>query len=255
MKNFFDIKNKNVFITGGGTGIGLAVVKRFIKAGANVFFVNRSDRTSIANKIGAGFCICDVSDEKNYIEALEKAKTFFKGKKLDVIISNAGITGGEEEMVDVEVKTFKDVMEINLHGTLFGFKHGSKYIKDGGSYIITSSEVINLKLPGYEPYSCSKAAVDSISKTAAIELSHRNIRVNMVSPSTTRTDMQPDDDMEGIMVKYFCPYGKMSTVDDLVGLYHFLASDESSFINGQSIAVDGGWSVGINKRLAEKLTS
>ncbi len=119
-------------------------------------------------------------------------------------------------------------------------------MRDGGSIINTASIAADIGVPGYSQYSASKAAVLSLTRSAAVELAPRGIRVNAVCPGSVFTPMLPQDHPEVPLTTRMCPLGRIGTTDDVVGVYHFLAAGESSYISGQAIAVDGGMLAGVS---------
>jgi NAD(P)-dependent dehydrogenase (short-subunit alcohol dehydrogenase family) len=120
-------------------------------------------------------------------------------------------------------------------------------MRDGGSIIVTSSTVAVTKVPTIGHYAAAKEAVVSLVKTAALELGEREIRVNAVLPGTTLSEMTPEDHWEVEVMGTMLPLGRCAVADqDLVGLYHFLASDASRYVTGQAIACDGGMTAGLS---------
>jgi NAD(P)-dependent dehydrogenase (short-subunit alcohol dehydrogenase family) len=250
----FSIEGKGAFITGGSSGIGLAVAERFLKAGAKVIVADIQPPPDSLLESGASFIELDVSDEQMVAVALQEAED--RLGKLDVLINNAGITGeGDVFMEDNTPEATQQVIDINMQGVYYGLKHGPKHMNDGGSIINTSSLGGVYGFPGLGPYSAAKAAVLSYTKTAALELAPRKIRVNAICPTFTRTAMFEADDVDYTEIaETFIPLGRVSETWDLDGFYHFLAADESAFFTGQTVVVDGGMSVGTSLTAYEKLT-
>lgn len=249
----FSIKGKNTFITGGSSGIGLAVAQRFLKCGANVIVSDVQNPPDSVLEHGASFIELDVSNEEAVASALQEADR--RIGKLDVLINNAGVTGeGNTFMEDNTPEGTKKTLDINMHGVYYGLKHGPKHMNDGGSIINTSSLAAIVGFPGLGPYSASKAAVLSYTKTAALELAPRGIRVNAICPTFVRTAMFDADDVDYTEIaEAFIPLGRVSETYDLEGVFHFLAADESAFVTGQAIAVDGGMSLGVSLQAYEKM--
>jgi NAD(P)-dependent dehydrogenase (short-subunit alcohol dehydrogenase family) len=140
-------------------------------------------------------------------------------------------------------------------GVYLGLKHGPKYMNDGGAIINTASLGASLVFPGSGPYSASKAAVSNYTTMACAELASRGIRVNAVAPSFIRTPLAMDD------IELFEKIGRRATnalriaePDEVAAVYHFLASDDASYINGQVINVDGGMSIGFTEAMVEMIT-
>ncbi|MBW2369184.1 MAG: SDR family oxidoreductase [Deltaproteobacteria bacterium] len=248
----FSLKDKIAMITGGASGIGLAVAKRFVLAGAKVIIADLQDGTAIADEIGAHFMKLDVSDENQVAETLEDIEKRFG--KLDVLINNAGIAGKDGVMIeDGEADLLKKVFEINTFGVFYGLKYGPRHMNDGGAIINTASQAIYTMLAGSGPYSASKAAVANLTKMAAVELGHRGIRVNAVCPTFTQTPMMVESAEYTPVVEQLVPMGRAGETEDLAGVYHFLAAPESAFVTGQTLVVDGGWSCGPSMAVLDKL--
>jgi NAD(P)-dependent dehydrogenase (short-subunit alcohol dehydrogenase family) len=243
-KDFFSLKGKTALIAGGTDGIGLAVAKRYAGAGARVIIAGRRDGDSIAETFGAGFLRCDVSVEEQQISMFEEAQRQLG--KLDIILNNAGLAAEGSPIDQSDTKGFNQSMDVMQKGVYFGLKHGPGRMNDGGSIINTSSVAGLMGIYGYGLYSMTKAAVINLTKTSAIELGSRSIRVNAVCPGTVKTAMVPDGDPEIAVVKKMAPLGRIAVTDDIVGIYHFLAADESRYITGQAITVDGGVSAGLS---------
>jgi 3-oxoacyl-[acyl-carrier protein] reductase len=121
----------------------------------------------------------------------------------------------------------------------------------GGSVINISSIAARLGAPGYGQYAASKAAVESLTRTAALELAPRDIRVNAIAPGTIETAMVPPDHPERKIIAAFCPLGRPGAPEDVAALAHFLASSESAYITGQVFVVDGGMTAGLGVRALE----
>ncbi len=245
---FFSLQDKTAFITGGISGIGLAVAKRFIAAGARVVVTDVRDGRDVAAQIGALFVQANVADEAQMARAFAQAEEAVG--KLDVVVNNAGI-GDLGALDEIDAALWDKIMRVNVYGVFHGIKHGARHMKDGGAIINTASQAAFTKAPGYEPYSASKSAVVSLTQTAAVELGPRGIRVNAVCPTGIHTPMAPPDDPEFDLVRVLTQFGRAGETDDVVGLYHFLAAEESRFITGQAILVDGGWTAGVSLALTE----
>ncbi len=245
----FSLKGKHAFITGAAGGIGLAVAKRFRQAGARVTCADIGDGAAKAAAIGADFQRMDVGDETCVRDGLIDSGT---SKPIDILVLNAGIGDIGDEIANTSFDLLGRITRINYWGVLYGLKHGPPQMNDGGSIIITSSLAAVVNMPGSAAYSAAKRAILSLTEMAALELGDRGIRVNAICPSYVATALGSGD--EGVtLAETFTPLGRLATTDDLVGVYHFLASDESSYISGQSINVDGGWTCGPSKRLLGKV--
>lgn len=249
----FSLNDKNAFITGGANGIGKAVARRYSEAGANVIIADLANGAEVAAEIGATYLKLDVSDDQAVKAALDEA-TAMNGK-LHVLVNNAGITANENfyAIEDGTAENLQLIFAVNTYGVFYGLKYGPKLMHDGGSIINTSSLASTMGVPGNSQYSGTKAAVDQISHIAALELGARNIRVNTICPGFFRTAMGGSD-LGNTLAEEMTALGRIGEVDELVGLYHFLAADESRYITGQSFNVDGGWTAGVSKQLMERLS-
>ncbi len=244
-EHFFSMENKTAIVTGGTSGIGHAVAKRYIDAGAQVVIVGRrADGDEIATKIGAHFLRADVSDEAQISEALANAEDEIG--KLDVIVSNAGMVNPGKTLEQQEVDEIDAVFAVNVKGVYNGLHYGPRHMNDGGSIINMSSVGALISAPAFGQYSSTKAAVNSLTRTSALELAPRRIRVNAICPGTIRTPMVSDDNPSYAIAEKLSPLGRVGTTDDVAGICHFLASEDSSFITGQIIAVDGGLTAGLS---------
>ena len=247
----FSLKGKTAFITGGREGIGLGIAKRYIKAGAKVVIADIADGTAIADDIGATYLRLDVGDEEQVKEALGKAVKILG--KLDIVVNNAGITGRDNFIAIAEGKAdhLLEVFKINAFGVFFGLKHAPNMMNDGGSIIITSSLAAVMGVPGNSQYSGTKAAINSFCQIASLELGPRKIRVNSVCPGFINTQMGASN-LGTYMSSKVTALGRIGEVEELVGVYHFLAADESRYITGQIFYVDGGWTAGVSQQSMEK---
>lgn len=245
---FFSLQDKAAFITGGISGIGLAVAQRFIAAGARVVVTDIRDGRDIAAEMGAMFIQANVADEAAMARAFTQAEEAVG--KLDVVVNNAGI-GDLGPLDAIDAALWDKVMRVNVYGVFHGIKHGARHMNDGGSIINTASQAAFTTMHGFEPYSASKSAVVSLTQTAAVELGPRGIRVNAVCPTSIHTPLVPPDDPEFAVTRVFTQFGRVGETEDVVGLYHFLAADESRFITGQAILVDGGWTAGLSQGVTE----
>lgn len=248
----FSLKGKAAFITGGASGIGLAVAKEFIAAGARVVLGDIQDATDIARDVGADFVLCDVSDERNMAEALQRASDIISSQ-FDIVVLNAGVGDVGPSVTDLPQTLLEKVTRINHWGVVYGLKHAPSQMTNGGSIIVTSSMAAFINVPGASAYSASKRAVVSLVEMAALELGHRQIRVNCVCPGYTDTAMGSGDEGKALC-EAFTALGRVASVDDLSGVYVFLAAEASRYITGQALKVDGGWSCGPTTRLLELVT-
>jgi NAD(P)-dependent dehydrogenase (short-subunit alcohol dehydrogenase family) len=246
----FSLSGKNALITGAAGGIGLAVAKRFVAAGARVVITDISDAKARAEEIGAEFLPLDVGDEQQVTAVLGEATQKFG--QLDILVNNAGIGDVGQTIEETSQDVLERLTRINHWGVLYGLKHGPAYMRDHGSIINTSSLAGRMNLIGSAAYSAGKAAVLSMTEMAALELGKRGIRVNAICPGYVSTAMGSGEEGEQLM-QAFSALGRVATTDDLIGIFHFLAADESRFMTGQALIADGGWSCGPSAQLLNRV--
>ena len=145
---------------------------------------------------------------------------------------------------------------VNVRGVLWGIKHGGRQMSEGGSIVNTASVAGERSFPGYGAYSASKAAVISLTRTGAVELAERGIRVNCVCPGTIATPMMDDPSaaLEKQVSERATPLGRVGQPEEVAALVHFLASDDSSYVTGAAIPVDGGLGAGQAPHTLQALT-
>jgi len=242
------LSGKSALITGGTSGIGLAVAKNFVENGAKVVITGRRETgDEIASEIGATFIQCDVTDEQAVKQLFKKADGVLG--QLDVLVVNAGVADDEGNIEEFDSAKMKQMVDINFHGTFYQLKYGASHMKDGASIIATGSAAgSGIAHAGAGVYAASKAGVAYLVRTSAIENALRGVRVNAVCPAMIAgTGMMVDDDGSDMaqFLSTLTAMGRMGKQDEVTGIYNFLASDASTFITGQEIRVDGGATAGI----------
>ncbi|MBI5115541.1 SDR family oxidoreductase [Candidatus Poribacteria bacterium] len=247
----FSLKGKVAVVTGAASGIGLATAKRFVVAGANVVMADIADATALAKEVGGLFIKTDVTSE-GQVKALMD-ETARKYGRIDIVINNAG--GGDGEGPNfiqyLPAKDFESSYRLNAMSVVFGIKHSVDHMVNGGSIVSTASLAGVQGAPTYGPYVASKSAVVGITRTAALELAARNIRVNCVCPGTVDTPMAYTDGggAELKIAKLMMPLGRLCKAEEVAALFHFLCADDCSFISGQAICIDGGMTAGLSMGL------
>jgi NAD(P)-dependent dehydrogenase (short-subunit alcohol dehydrogenase family) len=250
MRAMFSLEGKHAFITGAAGGIGRAVAERFIQAGASVIITDIVDSQAVATEIGAQFIQADVGSEESVASALKQAME--RLGRLDIVVNNAGIGDVGSSLEETSLDIMERITRINQWGVFFGLKHAPGVMNDGGSIINTASLAAIVKMAGSGVYSATKAAVVSMTKMSALELGHRGIRVNAVCPGYIDTALGSGDEGKTIS-EQFTALGRVGTTSDITGVFHFLAADESSYLTGQALVVDGGWSCGPSPQVLETL--
>ncbi len=251
--NLFSLAGKVAVITGGGSGIGLATARRFVAAGARVTIANRSDSTTLAKEMGATYVRTDVSVESQ-VEALLKGAADREGG-LDIVVNNAGFGQVGPDVTSLTRESLQQHLDPNLFGVLYGMKHGAPLMKNGGSIVNVSSIAGVMGMPTYGAYVASKWAVIGLTKSAALELGPRKIRVNCVCPGTIDTpiNQQAGAEAELKVVSTIAPLGRIGTPDEAAAVIHFLAADDASYVTGTAIEVDGGWVAGPSIAMIETI--
>lgn len=237
--------NKNVVITGGSTGIGLATAKAFINAGAQLWITSRSESNlqKAADEINSPKLKTIVSDTSNLagISVLEQAIAE-SGNKVDVLFLNAGIAtfAPIEQVTEAD---FDAQFNTNVKGHFFTLQKLVPHLTDGASVIFTSSVVATASNLGTIVYSSTKSALNKIAQIAANELAARKIRVNIVSPGPIQTP-----GLEGALppeakahLAAATALQRIGEADEIANTVLFLASDAASFISGTELVVDGGY--------------
>lgn len=248
----FGLDDKTAFITGGTAGIGLATAQRFGRAGARVVIVGRrSEGKEIAAQFGAHFIQADVTEEQQLLEALDGAVEEFG--PIDILFNNAGIENTGPTIEESGNDEFQRLIDIDLKAPYAVLHHGASRMRDGGSIINTSSVAGMFQFPGYSQYSAVKSAIISLTKSAALELAPRNIRVNAICPGSVWSEMLPPDHPEVDIAKVTCPLERICEAEEVAALVHFLAADDCRYINGAAIPIDGGLTSGLGYPLLEKV--
>lgn len=241
------LKGKVALITGGTSGIGLAVARNFAENGAVVTITGRRDSgEQVAGEIGADFIRCDATDEQQVAECFSAAE--LKNGKIDVLVVNAGAADDEGSIEEFPTDRMRQLVDVNLGGVFIALKYGPRHMNDGGSIITTGSVAgAGTTNAGAGVYAASKAGVAYLTRTCAIEVASRGIRANTVCPALIAgTGMMTADDggPEAQLLSKLTAFGRMGRQDEVVGTYNFLASSASTFITGQELRVDGGMSAG-----------
>lgn len=238
------LEEKIVLVTGGTSGIGLATAKRFVAEGAYVFITGRRQTEIDAAVKKIGERVRGVQGDVTNLEDLDRLFTTIKEEKgtLDVVFANAG-WGEFAPLGAITEEHFDKTFAINVKGVAFTVQKALPLLKDGGAVVINGSMVSILGQPAFSVYSATKAAVRSFARNWSVDLKDRKIRVNVVSPGFIPT---PAYDYLGITKEMLegelnkIPLGRLGLPDDIAKAVVFLASDDSSYITGIELFVDGG---------------
>ncbi|RKN84261.1 SDR family NAD(P)-dependent oxidoreductase [Paenibacillus ginsengarvi] len=240
---------KVVLITGAGRGIGKAVAQRFAAEGALLALLSNveADLTETADELVSGGSVVrnyvvDVADERQVEAAIAAAESDFG--RIDVLVNNAGIAW-EEPLLDIKPDNWKKIIDVNLNGMFWVAQSVARRMASQGGGVIVNMASTNglVGEANYAHYNASKGGVVLLTKTMAIELGAKGIRVNAVCPGYIQTPMSEAIDSPEFIEQYIrakIPLGRVGKPEDVAGVFAFLASDDAAFITGETIVVDGG---------------
>lgn len=243
------LANKVAIITGASSGIGLATAQLFLEEGAKVVLTGRSKEKldAIASELKGDYLLVaaeasSIADSQRLVE-----KTVSAFGKIDVIFLNAGVLR-MEPIEQLSERIYDEVHQVNVKGPLFTVLAANPHLNEGASIIFNTS-VVNIKgFPGMTAYASSKAALRSVTRTLAAEYGPRGIRVNSVSPGPIDTPIYgkhnvPQEQVNEMAGSFpsLVPLGRFGNSDEIAQTALFLASDDSSYITGAEIPVDGGF--------------
>ena len=243
------LSGKIALITGGGTGIGLDIAKKYVEEGAYVYITGRRENKlqEAVSTIGKNidYVVADVTKKEDMEKVAEKIKNE-KGK-LDILIANAGV-GNYIAIEDVTLEEFNRVMYTNVLGTYYCAQVCLPLMKEGSTIILNTSVTASLGLPNFSLYIAAKSAMKSFIHTWTNELRDQKIRVNALAPGIIPTDaagkeLERDPQKEKELQEYratLIPANRVGNVKDISNAAIFLGSDESSYVNGIELLVDGG---------------
>lgn len=238
-------------ITGGNSGIGLATARAFVAEGAKVVLVGRRAEAVAASTAELGALALGLTGDLADLATHDRVARLVRERfgEADVYVANAGVNSIQSTS-EVTPADYDTQFLTNARGTFFGVQRIIPVLRDGGAIILTSSIAARKVLDGHAVYAGSKAAVEAFARNWALELKHRRIRVNVLSPGPTNTPIIAKLGVSAEMLPAFeaqvaqsMPFGRLAEADDLARAAVFLASSDSSFITGVNLAVDGGASL------------
>lgn len=242
------LEGKIAVITGGSSGIGLATAKRLADDGAFVFITGRRQSELDAAVAVIGENAVGVQGDVSNLDDLDRLYQTVKEQKgkIDILFANAGI-GKFGRIGEISEEHFDNIFDVNVRGLLFTVQKALPIFSEGGSIILNASTAASAGFENFSVYSASKAAVRAFARTWILELKDRQIRVNVISPGPTETPI-----MDGILdneeqIKQFkdfivsaVPLGRIGQPEEVAAAVAFLASSDSSFVNGNELFTDGG---------------
>jgi NAD(P)-dependent dehydrogenase (short-subunit alcohol dehydrogenase family) len=240
------LKGKVAVITGGSSGIGLATAKRFVEEGAYVFIMGRRQEELDKAVAEIGGNVTAVQGDVSNLDDLDRLfnQVTSKKGKLDVLFANAGIAE-PKPTATVSPEHYDRTFDINARGVFFAVQKALPLMKDGGSIIVTGSGIWQKGIPVYPTYGATKAALRSFVRTWTAELAGKGIRANVISPGPVETPIlkaQFDGNTDAMkeQFKAMIPMARIGKPEEIASAAVFLASDESSYVTGIDLPVDGG---------------
>jgi NAD(P)-dependent dehydrogenase (short-subunit alcohol dehydrogenase family) len=244
------LEGKTALITGGASGIGLATAKRFVGEGAHVFITSRHDADLAAALEQIGGNVTGVQGDPSKLDDLDRffAQIEREKERLDIVFANAGMARFAP-LGRITEEHYDSLFNINVKALLFTVQKALPLLPDGASVILNASVGSSKGWPrAWSVYSATKAAVRSFARTWTTDLKERRIRVNAVSPGGTDTPgfsdllASADDSQQRLkMIADAVPLGRLGTPDEIASAVVFLASDDSSYITGTELFIDGGF--------------
>jgi NAD(P)-dependent dehydrogenase (short-subunit alcohol dehydrogenase family) len=243
------LQGKTALVTGGNSGIGLATAKQFVREGAYVFITGRrkAELDAAAKEIGGN--VTGVQGDVSNLADLDRLFAQIKRQsgKLDILFANAGVAR-YAALGAISEDFFDSIFDTNVKGVVFTVQKGLPFLTDGASIILNASIAGSKGLATYSVYSATKAAVRSFARTWTTDLRERRIRVNAVSPGSIDTPAARDllassevGEERKKMIANSVPLGRFGTPDEVAKAVVFLASDDSSYVTGAELFVDGGF--------------
>jgi len=240
------LENKNIIVTGGGRGIGEATCKLLAKEGANVVITCRTEEEgnsvekNILNSGGsAKFVAHDVTSEESWKNIIGVTLETFN--RLDSVVNNAG-SFISESITDCRLEDFQDVIRTSLNGSFLGLKYGTQAIRnhgEGGSIVMMSSILAKVGALNLSALSAAHGGVNLLAKAGACELGPEKIRVNSIHPGLVDTYSE-NSFADEEFIKNNIPFNRMAAPEEVAEMVRFLVSDESIFMTGAELTIDGG---------------
>ena len=236
------LTGKTAVITGASAGIGAAIAERFVEEGASVLLTDLAEDSGVAlaKRLGQRFLRADMASTADRDALFEDVASTWG--RLDILVNNAGITHAAE-LNELTEEGFDRVIAVNVKAATFATQAAARLMQEGGSIINLSSVNAVLAIPNQIPYAISKGAIRQLTNVTAVALAPRGIRVNAIGPGTIMTEMgksvmASEEQRQRILSR--TPMGRVGDPEEIASIAAFLASDEASYITGQTIYADGG---------------
>jgi NAD(P)-dependent dehydrogenase (short-subunit alcohol dehydrogenase family) len=241
------LNGKIALITGGTSGLGFATAERFLSEGAEVIITGRrqAELDSAVQRLGGN--VLGVQGDVSNLADLDRLYATIQKEKgsLDIVFANAG-GGSFAPLGAITEEHFDQIFNINVKGLLFTVQKALPLLKDGGAIILNASVVASIGMEAFSVYSATKAAVRSFARTWTTDLKARKIRVNAISPGVVPTEgyraLGNEEELKQFAAQMAAqiPLGRVGQPDEIAKVVVFLASDDSSFVAGAELVVDGG---------------
>lgn len=240
----FDVTGLRCVVVGGTAGIGLAVARHLADCGAQVLITGRRAAGDLAASFAAHSVVMDVADADSVAAGFTAIDEHLDG--VDCLILNAGIDAETGLIDDHDLATFERVIDVNTLGLARAMHYGVQRMVDGGSVIITSSPAGSVAVPGMAAYSASKAALDMLVRSWALDLGPRQIRVNGVLPGIVESEMDSESAPSIELIRRMTANGRYRTAADMAAVFHFLASPASVTLTGSLVGAHDGIPLGFS---------
>jgi len=236
-----NIDGEVAVVTGGGSGIGKAMAKRFKEEGLEVVIGDISGE-EVAEELDCDFVECDVSDPDQVKDLVDYAVEEFG--RLDIMVNNAGI-GSKASIEDMEIENYQSLRSIDLDGVVYGCKFAAPHLKETEGCIINTASIYGLLGDaGATAYNTAKGGVVNLTRSVANDLAEDNVRVNSICPGFVKTAMTEkaleEEEFKSHVISQ-TPMKRVAEPSEISGVAAFLASEDASYITGVNLPVDGGW--------------